>query len=236
MTRTLAPRSAYTPNAAGVPGGRCSWRTGRSAGGFVLRHQRELVVSPGLPGPPMNDTGAAVAHASPPGAIGGAVIRAARRSARMTSCQLACTVAVSPGTVHAWEAGSIALFCVSYRHLSQLASAFDRAGARIGRDVGDLVLASQCDLLLTGMLQGFEDYAEVPPIEDETEGVACRSLLRWALTGIVPEPYRPYSEPGRLLASHDLEAIKAVACGLQAGNHDNELASYGTALLALTDQ
>ena len=54
----------------------------------------------------------------------------------------------------------------------------------MGQELGELLLASRCDLLLTGMLHGFEDYAEVPPIdEDGTEAETARELLRWALAG-----------------------------------------------------
>ena len=83
------------------------------------------------------------------------------------------------------------------------------------------------------MLHGTEDYAEVPPIDD-AEGGAARSLLQWALTGQVPNLYRPYAAPGPLLAGQDGANIAAVAQNLQAGSRGNDLVSYGTALMALS--
>ena len=129
---------------------------------------------------------------SAPGVIGGAVIRAARKSARMSRRKLARMLTVSPDTVRSWEDGTCPLFCVPYADLCRLAAALDQAGAKVRCDVAELVLASQCDLLVTGILQGSEDYAEVPPVdEDSAEGEAARDLLRWALVGVLPERLPP---------------------------------------------
>ena len=88
----------------------------------------------------------------------------------------------------------------------------------MGYEIGDLVLASQCDLLMTGMLRGFEDYAEVPPVDvDGAEGEAARDLLRWALSGIVPKRYCPWATVGPLLARQDVIAFTALARSLNAG-------------------
>ncbi|HUZ27498.1 MAG TPA: hypothetical protein VMV07_27420 [Streptosporangiaceae bacterium] len=46
------------------------------------------------------------------------------------------------------------LYCVGYHQLSQLADVLRQAATRTGTDLGDLFLASQCDLLLAGMLGG----------------------------------------------------------------------------------
>ena len=73
---------------------------------------------------------------------------------------------------------------------------------------GQLMLASQCDLLIVGMLRGFEDYAEVPPVdEDSAEGEAARDLLRWALVGVPPGRYETFAPARPLLATHDRNAI-----------------------------
>jgi transcriptional regulator with XRE-family HTH domain len=170
------------------------------------------------------------AHA---GGIGGAVVTAARRSAGLTRRTLARRLGVSPATVRAWETGAVPLYCVGYGQLRQLADVLGQAGARAGTDLDDLLLASQCDLLLAGMLAGFEDYGEVPPLDDGPEGQAARGLLRWALTGDVPEPYRPWTQTGPLLARRDATAFLAAARDLADGTAGLELAGYGTALLAL---
>jgi transcriptional regulator with XRE-family HTH domain len=99
--------------------------------------------------------------ASPPGAIGGALIKAGRRSAGLSRRQLAREMTVSPAAVRSWENGNSPLFCMSYDQLRRLAAALDQGHAPASSDLDELLLASQCDLLVTGMLRGFEDYAEV---------------------------------------------------------------------------
>jgi transcriptional regulator with XRE-family HTH domain len=166
--------------------------------------------------------------------IGGAIVQAARKSAHMSRQKLARMLAVSPGTVRGWEDGTCPLFCVPYHELCRLAAVFDQAGAKMPCDVAELVLASQCDLLLTGMLEGLEDYAEVPPIdEDSAEGETARDLLRWALAGVLPARYRPFAPARRLLPTQDLAAFTAIARELGAGSHDRQLVSYGRGLTAL---
>lgn len=204
--------------------------------GNVLRNWRNLMAA--LAGS-LDRTGKRAGEAflpvSPPGVIGGAVIKAARRSAGLTRRRLARTLAVSPRTVRVWENGTHPLFCVGYDQLCGLASALDEADAKVGYEIGDLVLASQCDLLMTGMLRGFEDYAEVPPVdEDGPEGEVVRDLLRWALTGILPERCRPYAPASPLLAAQDMMAFTAIARDLNAGSRGDQLADFGTAIVALT--
>jgi transcriptional regulator with XRE-family HTH domain len=187
-----------------------------------------------LPNPVGAQAGETFLPVSAPGVIGGAIVRAVRKSARMSRRKLARMLAVSPGTVRSWEEGTCPMFCVPYADLCRLAAAFEQAGAKVRCGLAELVLASQCDLLVTGILQGFEDYAEVPPLdEDSTEGKAARDLLRWALAGIAPERYRPFAPARELLAAEDLTAFTALARELSAGSHGDQLASYGRALAAL---
>jgi len=167
--------------------------------------------------------------------IGGAVIKAARRSAHLTQRRLARMLSVSPATIRTWENGTFPLFAVTYRQLCQLADGLSQAGARVGQRHSELILASQCDLLITGMLGGFEDYAEAPPVDQDTDdGAAARSLLRWALTGTIPDQYRPYNSPGPLLTRSDRADFASIARNLNAGSQGTDLISYGATLLALT--
>ncbi len=213
--RPASERSARLPRRrqrrlAGAPAGRPGW----------MGHQTAV------PGP-----------ASAPGVIGGAVIRAARRSAHLTRLSLARALAVSPATVRAWENGTIPLFGVPYGQLRQLADALRAASAMAGRDLGELLLASQCDLLVTGMLHGFENYAEVPPIDqDGTTAEAARDLLRWALTGLVPARYHEHALPRPLLADSDVACFAGVASALEAGAEGADLARFGAALVALINR
>ena len=174
--------------------------------------------------------------ASAPSMIGGAIIRAGRHSADLSRQDLARMLVVDPGTVRDWENGIRPMFGVSYKQLCRLADALHQAGARVGLDKDELLLASQCDLLVAGILRGFEDYAEVPPIDEDVAGQAARSLLRWALTGQVPERYRPYVPAGRLLTRTDASLLADVVRDLQGGLYGDDLASYGAALAALTTQ
>jgi hypothetical protein len=106
----------------------------------------------------------------------------------------------------------------------------------VGHNIGDLLLASQCDLLLTSMLHGSEDYAEVPPIdEDGPDAAMARDLLRWALTGAVPIVYIPYVRTEALLSASTAARVTALARELKAGLHGHDLVSYGAALFAIAN-
>jgi hypothetical protein len=220
--RNIARRSRPRPHERAADGAPRNW-TGTMAA--LTRPPDRTEGQPGEACPPV----------SPPGVIGGAVIQAARCSAGLTRRRLARMLAVSSGAVRGWENGSCPLFCVRHDELCRLAAVLDQAGATVGCDVGELVLASQCDLLVTGMLRGFEDYAEVPPVdEDGAAGDAARDLLRWTLTGAVPERYRSSAPAGPLLARQDRVTFATIARDLNAGSHGDRLASYGAALAALT--
>jgi DNA-binding transcriptional regulator YiaG len=173
---------------------------------------------------------------SPSGVIGGAMVQAARRSARLTRLGLARSLTVGTATVRAWENGATPSFCLPYTQIQQLSEVLSRSGARAGHELGELLLASRCDLLLTGMLHGFEDYAEVPPIdEDGTEAEAARDLLHWALAGPVPERYRQHATPGPLLDKANIGLVIAAAEDLETGSYGRDLVEYGSALVALAN-
>lgn len=188
----------------------------------------------GLPGWIVDEAGEIRLPASPPGVIGAAVIRAARRSANLSEHQLADMLAVSHTTVRGWEDGSRPLYCVRYDQLRRLAEALHQTDAHVGQETSELVLASQCDLLIAGILRGFEDYVEVPPVDEDAAGRDARALLRWALTGQPPDRYSPYVPKVPLLAAADVSLFAAIVRDLQAGSHGYHLASYGDALVILT--
>jgi transcriptional regulator with XRE-family HTH domain len=169
--------------------------------------------------------------------IGAAVIKAARRSARLTRRRLARAAAVSPATVRKWENGTLPLYCVGYRDLRQLAETLASEGAIVGADIAELTAAGQCDLLITGMLHGFEDYAEVPPIEEPGQrGDRAREFVRWALAGIVPDRFLGLADRRPLMAPADVAAIRSVAYNLHAGTAGHELAAFGVTLLTLAER
>jgi hypothetical protein len=75
---------------------------------------------------------------------------------------------------------------------------------------------------------------EVPPIDEngaETEN--ARNLLRWALVGQVPDRYRQYASPQRLLDKKHVDLLTAIARDLQAESHGADLADFGGVLVAL---
>ena len=193
-----------------------------------------VITLTGRPGWIEGEDGQTAIPTSPPGVIGGAVLRAGRRSADLSERNLARLLRVSRGSVRAWEGGMCALFCLRYDQLCQLADTLSRVGAQVGQDVRELLLASQCDLLITGILRGFEDYAEVPAVEEDVEGAAARELLCWALSGAIPQRYRAYAVAGSLLSERDVALFTAAARDLRAGSRGCQLASYGAALVALT--
>jgi hypothetical protein len=171
---------------------------------------------------------------SPPGVIGGAIIRAARRSARLSTRRLARSLGEDLATARSWQNGTSPLFCLPHDQLRQLAATLRDAGAQVGQDFGELLLASQCDLLIAGMLRGFEDYAEVPPIdEDGPQADAASALLSWALTGTVPEFFRSYARTTPLMSRSDVAQFAARARGLRAGDGGPDLIPFGVALMGL---
>lgn len=235
MTTSLVAEFSH-PRRATIIGRRSYPAASERVTGYVLRNWRNpMAAFAGSLDRSGNRAGEPFLPVSPPGVIGGAIIKAARRSARLSRQRLARTLTISPCTVRGWENGTDPLFSVGYDQLRHLASALDEADAKVGYEVGDFVLASQCDLLMTGMLREFEDYAEVPPIDvDGAEGEAARDLLRWALSGTVPERYRPWAPADPLLARQDVIAFTALAQNLNAGSHGDQLASYGAALTVLS--
>jgi transcriptional regulator with XRE-family HTH domain len=160
-----------------------------------------------------------------PGAIGGAVLQASRRNAGLTRRSLARIIGGTPAAVRHWEQGTFPLYAVDYGALRQLAEA-TAAG------VEELLIAQQCDLLIMRMLTGDEDFADVPPVdEDNPCGETARELLRWAFTGQVPNRWRRLAPSRPLLAADDADRIACLARHLVVGSYGPELASYGAAIL-----
>jgi hypothetical protein len=84
------------------------------------------------------------------------------------------------------------------------------------------------------MLSGFEDYTEVPPIEEngaEAEAPAACSDGHWP--GRSPDRYHQHASPRRLLDKKHIELVAAIARDLQAGSHGADLVHFGGALVAL---
>ena len=172
---------------------------------------------------------------SPPGVIAGAVLRAARLSANLARGRLARKLCVRRATVRGWENGTMPLFGLPYGQLHQLAETLNSFGATVGNDLNELLLASQCDMLIISMVSGEENYADVPPIGERTpEGAAADALLRWAAQGAIPTDYVKLAPATPLLANLDMKRLAEVAHELESGTFGRDIASYGTAVLSCT--
>ena len=181
---------------------------------------------------PASTPGVRYVPVSPPGVIAGAVIRAGRLSANITRRHLARNLSVRQATIRGWEAGTIPLSGVPYGQICLLAKALTSAGSAIGIGLNELLLACQCDVMIAGMLSGDENYAEVPPIGENTpEGKAASALLRWAAQGAVPSEYGDLLPTAPLLAAADVRRLAEVAHELTTGAFGHDLAVYGTAFL-----
>ncbi len=170
---------------------------------------------------------------TPPGVIGGAVIHALRSSAGLTRRTLARTLTVTPATVRCWENGTIPLFAVPYDQIKQLAAALSQPGTQTSL-LTELLIASQCDLLITRMLNGTEDYAEPPPIDEDTpEGAIARTFIRWALTSTIPARYEGRARPGPLIDHHANHELADLGRQLAAGEYGPSLVSFGIAVTGI---
>ena len=171
---------------------------------------------------------------SPPGIIGGTVIRCARRSAGIGRHDFALTAGVDHRTMRDVEVGEIPLYCVPYAFLEHVAGALTDSLSSLAGGISELVTAADCDLLVTALLCEFEDFAEVPPIDQDTaDGARARELLAWALRGVIPDRYQPAAAPGCLLTGLERLQIAAIARDLDAGAYGAELAEFGNALTVL---
>lgn len=165
---------------------------------------------------PPRDTGLAGQPAFQPErceVVAGAVLRAARTSARMTEACLAAAVGVAEQTVRAWENGTRPLAAVPAPQLEHLKSILTDTGAEPAI-VADLDAAAWCDLVILAIASS-EDCVHLladPITWENTFG----NLLAWALNGLVPDQYRQYVPHGSLITDHALaERITAVIVSIR---------------------
>jgi hypothetical protein len=168
-----------------------------------------------------------------PDVIGSAVVATARRAAGLTRPELARSLSVKPATVRGCENSEVPPYCVPYAELRRLVLALTTVGSEPGEVLNCLLIAGQFDLLVSEMLAGSADYAELPSIGTGTAcGVVGRNLPAWAFGGIAPDRYRQFTRPGCLYGRADRRRIILMLDELRLGTN-GELAGYATALLAL---
>jgi DNA-binding transcriptional regulator YiaG len=147
-------------------------------------------------------------HACPPGAIAGAVLRSARRSAALTPAELAAIAQVSEITLRLWEDGVSPLALVPMSQVSRLENGLLAAGAD-QRLVADISVGSWCDLLILAIATGEEDTSCL--LADSL--AACEAfgeLLTWSISGQPPARHRAYADDGPLLPAADPSVVRGV--------------------------
>lgn len=124
------------------------------------------------------------------GSVAGAVLRSARRSARVSQATLAAACGVTPNTIRAWEDGSSPLASIPMPQIEAVITALHNAGA-CRLLTGDLTVAAWCDLIIAAVADS-EDVTSLlaDPITTEK---AFNKLMAWCLKGRVPRRYRPYT-------------------------------------------
>jgi transcriptional regulator with XRE-family HTH domain len=125
------------------------------------------------------------------GQIAGAVLRAARLSAGLSTSELAAAVDVSNTLIASWEIGAEPLASVPVPLTDRLKSALRTAGSE-ARLVDDLDPAAWCDLLFEAVTAE-EDVTCLLADPLATEPTFT-DLFTWAITGHPPARYAPYAD------------------------------------------
>jgi DNA-binding XRE family transcriptional regulator len=133
--------------------------------------------------------------------VAGAVLRSARRSARVSQARLATTCGVSAKTIQAWEDGITPLASVPMPTIEAVIAALHDAGA-CRLLTADLIVAAWCDLLIAAIADS-EDVACLLA-EPITTEAAFRELMAWCLEGHVPPRHRPYAAIGPVVRAQTL--------------------------------
>jgi transcriptional regulator with XRE-family HTH domain len=167
------------------------------------------------------------------GVIGGAVVTGLRRSTGLSRRALGRRLGLSRTEIRRWESGTTPLYCVPYICLARLAETVAQPGTGPGV-LDDLLLAAQCDHLIASLLHGEEDFADIPPIDQDTaEGDAARALLQWAIRGHAPARFQHLAASSPLLAAPAARRLASTAGELADRSVDPDITAYGRALLLL---
>ncbi len=131
----------------------------------------------------------------------GAVLRSARRSARVSQARLATACGATENTIRAWENGSSPLASTPMPQIEAVTAALHQAGA-CRLLTADLAVAAWCDLVITAVA-AWEDPTCLLADPITADG-AFGELMAWCLDGRVPQRYRPYAAPGPLIREQTL--------------------------------
>ncbi|MGH3276862.1 MAG: helix-turn-helix domain-containing protein [Streptosporangiaceae bacterium] len=125
-----------------------------------------------------------------PGAVAGAVLRAARLSAGLTEARLAIAAGLPLKTIREWEEGSSPLAAVPLAEVERLEAALRKTGAD-PRVVADFTTAAWCDLVILAMIN--DEDTSCLMADPISRDVAFGELLLWSLAGHIPPRYQPYT-------------------------------------------
>jgi len=174
---------------------------------------------------PISWAGISGRRSSPPGVITGAVLRAARRSAGLTTARLARIAGFSEAALRLWEYGDPPLGAEPTACLARLRAALRGADAE-PQIIGDLDTAIWCDLIVTGLTDGLRTHLDEPP------DPAVLKLLAWATAGVLPDLYLSHADCGPLLPPSDVRVIADAASCLASETCPGSR-QYGAAVAAL---
>jgi len=169
--------------------------------------------------------GAPCRRSPPPGAITGAVLRAARRSAGLTTARLAKIAGLREAALLLWEYGDPPLGVEPTACPARLRAALRGADAD-PQIIADLDTAIWCDLIVTGLTDGLRTHLDEPP------DPAVLKLLAWATAGVLPDHYSPHAHRGPLLPPSDVRVI-ADAASCLASETCPGARQYGAAVAAI---
>ena len=128
--------------------------------------------------------------------VAGAVLRSARRSARVSQARLATACGVAKNTIRAWENGSSPLASTPMPQVEALTAALHQAGA-CRLLTADLVVAAWGDLVIAAVAAR-EDPTCLLADPIAADG-AFGELMAWCLEGRVPQRYLLYVATGPLV-------------------------------------
>jgi hypothetical protein len=161
-------------------------------------------------------------HLARPGAVSGAVLRAARLSAGISETVLASASGVGADTISSWEDGTSPLASVPVPQVDRVAAALSESGAD-PRIINDLGAAAWCDLVILAITGNRYDKDAICLLADPvTSSEAFSQLLTWCLAGRVPARYRLYAanrEPllaDSILIERAIRALDAIHPRLSA--------------------
>lgn len=152
-------------------------------------------------------------HATPGGAVAGAVLRSARLSSGLSRKLLAAAADVTEATLGSWEDGSEPLAFVPMPLIQRLEMALRGAGAE-PRLVAELAVAAWCDLVIL-VIAAAEDPSCLLADPLAADPAFCE-LLTWSVTGQPPARYRAYTAPGQLLPAANRALIAKITVVIHA--------------------